>query len=77
MPVAGEVVVRSLVMTAALTIAAVSLQLVLYAEPLQLRWINISWFTTTLPRIIAIGFAISLVAGVITETGRLIGGPCS
>ena len=42
MPVAGEVVVRSLVMTAALTIAAVSLQLVLYAEPLQLRWINIS-----------------------------------
>jgi class 3 adenylate cyclase len=75
LPVAGEVVVRSLVMTAALTIAGVSLQLVLYAEPLQLRWINVSWFTTTLPRIIAIGFAISLVAGVITETGRLIGGP--
>jgi adenylate cyclase len=28
-----------------------------------------------LPRIIAIGFAISLVAGVITETERLISGP--
>jgi adenylate cyclase len=28
-----------------------------------------------LPRIVAIGFAISLVVGAITETGRLIGRP--
>jgi len=75
LPVAGEVVVRALVLTAALTTAAISLQLVLYAEPFQLRWFTADWFTTTLPRIIAIGFAISLVTGVITETGRLIGGP--
>jgi class 3 adenylate cyclase len=75
LPVAGEVVVRALVMTAALTTAAISLQLVLYAGPFYLRWFTADWFTTTLPRIIAIGFAISLVAGVITETGRLIGGP--
>jgi hypothetical protein len=33
LPVAGEVVTRSLVMTAALIIVGVSLQLVLYAEP--------------------------------------------
>jgi hypothetical protein len=47
LPVAGEVVVRALVMTAALTTAAISLQLVLYAEPFHLRWFTADWFTTT------------------------------
>jgi adenylate cyclase len=61
-------------MTAALIIVGVSLQLVLYAEPLQLHWLTTRWLTTTLPRIVAIGFSISLIVGVITETGRLIGG---
>lgn len=75
LPVSGEVVVRSLVMTAALIIVGVCLQVVLYAEPLRLHWLTMRWLTTTLPRIVAIGFAISLVVGVITETGRLIGGP--
>jgi class 3 adenylate cyclase len=75
LPVSGEVVVRSLVMTAALIIVGVSLELVLYAEPLRLHWITIHWLTTTLPQIVAIGLAISLVIGVITETRRLIGGP--
>ena len=75
LPVAGEVLVRAFVMTVALTIVGVALQFLLYAEPLQLRWFTISWFTTTLPRIIAIGFAMSLVVGAITEAGRLIGGP--
>jgi adenylate cyclase len=72
LPVAGEVVIRSLVMTAALVIAVLSLQFLLYAG---LRWFTVDWFTTTLPRIVAIGFAISLVFGVIFEAGRLIGGP--
>jgi class 3 adenylate cyclase len=75
LPVLGEVLVRSLVMTAALIIVGVSLQLVLYAESLGLHWLTKDWLTITLPRIVAMGFAISLVIGVITETGRLIGGP--
>ena len=75
LPVAGEVLVRSLAMTAALVIAGVSLQLLLYAEPLGLHWFTADWFATTLPRIVALGFAISLIIGAITETGRLIGGP--
>jgi hypothetical protein len=41
LPVAGEVAVRSLVMTAALIIVGVSLQFVLYAEPLQLHWFTV------------------------------------
>ena len=75
LPVSGEVVVRSLVMSAALVIVGVSLQFVLYAEPFGLHWFTIDWFTTTLPRIVMIGFAVSLIFGAITETGRLIGGP--
>jgi class 3 adenylate cyclase len=75
LPVAGEVLIRSLVMTVALVIVGVSLQFVLYAEPFGLRWFTVDWFTTTLPLIVAIGFAISLVVGAMTETGRLIGGP--
>ena len=75
LPVAGELLVRSFVMAAALIIVGVSLQFVLYAEPLGLHWFTVDWFTTTLPRIVAIGFAISLVVHAINETGRLIGGP--
>lgn len=75
LPVAGEILVRSLVMTAALVIAGVSLQFVIYAEPLRLHWLTLDWFTATLPWIVAIGFGISLVFGAVTETGRLIGGP--
>ncbi len=75
LPIAGEVLVRSLAMTAALVTAGVSLQFVLYAEPYGLRWFTAEWFSTTLLWIVAIGFAISLLFGAITETGRLIGGP--
>jgi len=72
LPVAGELLIRSLVMTAALVIVGISLQFVLYAHPLWLRWVTVDWFTTNLPTIVAIGFAISLIIGVTTETGRLI-----
>jgi class 3 adenylate cyclase len=75
LPLWGELLVRSLVMTVALIVIGVSLQLVLYAEPLGLRWFTQDWFTTTLPRIVAIAFAISLVFGALTEISRLIGGP--
>jgi len=72
LPVAGELLIRSLVMTAALVTVGISLQFVLYAQPLWLRWATVDWFTTNLPSIVAIGFAISLIIGVATETGRLI-----
>jgi class 3 adenylate cyclase len=75
LPILAEVVIRSLVMTAALIIVGVSLQFVLYAGPFGLHWMTVDWFTTNLPRIVAIGFAISLIFGATTEIGRLIGGP--
>jgi class 3 adenylate cyclase len=75
LPILAEVIFRSLVMTAALVIVGVSLQFALYAEPFGLHWITEDWFTTNLPRIVAIGFAISLVFGAATEIGRLIGAP--
>jgi adenylate cyclase len=70
LPLSGELLVRSLVMTVALIVAGVSLQLFLYPEPFRLRWLP-----QTIPHIVAIGFALSLIIGVITETGRLVGGP--
>jgi len=75
LPVGGEILIRSLVMTAVLVTVGVFLQFVLYAQPLGLRWFTADRFGMTLPRIVAIGFAISLVVGAITETGRLIGRP--
>jgi hypothetical protein len=75
LPVAGELLIRSAVMTAALVIADVLLQFVIYAERLRLSWFTPAWFTTVLPRIVVIGFAITLAVGAITEAGRLIGSP--
>jgi class 3 adenylate cyclase len=75
MPVLAEVLVRSLVMAVGIVIVGIALQVALYAEPLQLRWFTLNWFETTLPWIVAIGLGISLIAGVVTETARLIGGP--
>ncbi|HEY3912561.1 MAG TPA: adenylate/guanylate cyclase domain-containing protein [Stellaceae bacterium] len=74
-PLAGEVLIRSLAMTAALVVVGVALQFVLYAGPYGLRWFTADWFATTLPLIVATGFAVSLVVHAIIETGRLIGGP--
>ena len=71
LPVAGELIVRSLVMTAVIVVVGIFLQIVLYAEPL----LTAGWLTTTLPRIIVIGLVITLLVGAITETFRLIGGP--
>jgi class 3 adenylate cyclase len=74
LPIAAEVVVRALVMTAALIVVSLSLQTVLYAEPYRLSWLTRSWVTVTLPRILAMGFAGAIVVGVGVETARLIGG---
>ncbi len=74
LPLAAEVVLRALVMTAALIVVSLSLQALLYAEPYHLDWLNRSWLTTDLPRIVAMGFAGAMVIGVAVETQRLIGG---
>jgi class 3 adenylate cyclase len=77
LPLAGELLVRALVMTAALVVVGVVLEVVLYADPrdpIFPPWL-MAWMPITLPRIVAMGFAISLLLGMVTETGRLIGGP--
>ena len=75
MTLLAEVLVRSLVMTVVIVIVGLSLQIALYAESLQLHWLTVHWFKTTLPWIVAIGLTISLLVGIVTETVRLIGGP--
>jgi class 3 adenylate cyclase len=75
MPLLAEVLVRSLIMTVVIVIVGLSLQIALYADSLQLRWLTVHWFKTTLPWIVAIGLTMSLMVGVVIETARLIGGP--
>jgi adenylate cyclase len=75
LPMLGELVVRSLVMTVVIVATGLILQTVLYAEPLGLRWLTPSFFTTQVPWIIAIGLAISLIFGALTEAVHMIGGP--
>jgi class 3 adenylate cyclase len=75
LPLLGELIVRSLVMTLVIVIVGVGLQFVLYAEPYQLQWVKLDWFTGTLPWIIAMGLVISFVIGAFTEIGRMIGAP--
>jgi hypothetical protein len=75
MPLAAELVIRALVMTAALILTGFTLQLLLYPEIRQLAILTRQWAPVTLPRIVVIGFAISLLLGMVTEAGRLIGGP--
>lgn len=74
LPIAAEVVVRALVMTAALIVVSLTLQALLYAEPYHLDWLTRQWLTVTLPRIVVMGFAAAMVVGVGVETQRLIGG---
>jgi len=74
LPLASEVVVRALAMTAALTIVGFSLQFLLYAVPNHLDWLTRDWLTTNLPRIVLLSFGFSLVIGVVVEIQRLIGG---
>jgi class 3 adenylate cyclase len=75
LPVLGELVVRSLAMTAVIVISGVLLQVLLFAEPFGMRWFTASWFATHLPWIIAIGLTISLIVGALTEAARMIGRP--
>ena len=73
LPLAGEVVIRALIVTSALVVVGLALQALLYAEPYRLRWLTLEWLTTTLPSIVAIGFGFSLAIGILAEARRLIG----
>ncbi len=75
LPVGAEVVVRALVMTAALVVVVLFLQAALYADPYRLEWLTRSWLTVTLPNAVAMGFGLSLVVGVLSQIQRLVGGP--
>jgi class 3 adenylate cyclase len=75
LPLGAEIVVRALVMTAALIVVGLLLQALLYAETFQLRWATPHWFTVELPRIVALMFGLSLVIGAAVEIRRLVGGP--
>ena len=75
LPVAGEVVVRTVLMSAVVIVVSLTLQFLFYWEPYHLNWLTQFWLTVTLPRVVLIGFGFSLVVGVVTETRRLVGGP--
>ncbi|HEY3622854.1 MAG TPA: adenylate/guanylate cyclase domain-containing protein [Roseiarcus sp.] len=75
LPLAAEIIIRAIVMTAALTIVGLLLQVLLYAQTFHLRWATPHWFTVELPRIVALVFGSSLVMGAALEIQRLIGGP--
>ena len=75
LPLAGELVVRAVVMAAVVIVVSLTLQFLLYWEPYHLDWLTPFWLTVTLPRIVLIGFGLSLIVGVGVEIQRLIGGP--
>ena len=74
LPLAAEVVIRALTMTAALMAVGLSLQVLLYTDRYHLDWLTRDWLMVELPRIVLIAFAASLVVGMVAETRRLIGG---
>jgi class 3 adenylate cyclase len=75
LPLAAELVIRALVMTAVIVVVSGALEVALYAHSLFPAWLLTSWIPNELPRIVAIGLGLSLLLGMVTETGRLIGGP--
>ncbi len=75
LPLGAEILIRALVMTAALIVVGLLMQALLYAETLRLRWVTPDWFTVELPRMVALGFGLSLVIGAAVEIRRLVGGP--
>jgi class 3 adenylate cyclase len=75
LPLAAELVIRALVMTAGIVIVSVALEVILYGDSLFPRWIMTTWIPDELPRIVLIGLGLSLLLGMVTEIGRLVGGP--
>jgi adenylate cyclase len=68
-PLVAEIVLRAVAMAAAVSTAAVLLQMMLYGQRLEL-----AWSVVELPRIVVLAFAISVLFGAVFELTRLIGG---
>jgi class 3 adenylate cyclase len=75
LPLVAEILVRALVMTIALTVVGILLQVLLWAETFHLRWATPYWFAVELPRIVTVVFGFSLIIGAAVEIQQLIGGP--
>src|SRR4051812_4315246 len=75
LPVLAELVARALVMTTVIVIAGVLLEALIYEAPLRGRWLTPGWISGTLPSVVLLGLALSLVIGAITEGIRVVGGP--
>jgi adenylate cyclase len=75
LPLAAELVIRALVMTAVIVVVSGVLEVALYAHSFFPAWLITYWIPEELPRIVAIGLGLSVLLGMVTETGRLIGGP--
>jgi class 3 adenylate cyclase len=73
LPLAAEAVIRALIMTSALVIVGLTLQIILYLDRYRFRWLTEDWLATTLPGIVLLGFGFSLVIGLAVEVRRLIG----
>ena len=67
LPLVADVILRTLVMTVALTVVGALLQLALY------RSVAESWLTLDLPKIVAASFAFSIFVGVMGGIRRLVG----
>jgi adenylate cyclase len=75
LPVAAEVLIRSLVMAVAVIVVGVLLQFILYADASLLHGVSIEWLRIRLPEIVALSLGLSLIVGAATESVRLIGRP--
>ena len=73
LPLAAEVLVRTVIMTTALVIVGLGLQAMLYWQRYHLHWLNREWLAFNLPSIVLVGFGFSLVIGIVVEARRLIG----
>jgi adenylate cyclase len=67
-PLLADLALRSATMAIAVALAILALQVLLYGE-----WIEAKWLIEEFPWIVAIGFFSSLLVGVIFELTRLVG----
>jgi adenylate cyclase len=68
-PLVVEIVLRAVAMAAAVSTAAVILQMMLYGQRLEMAWLVVE-----LPRIVVLAFVPSVLFGAVFELTRLIGG---
>jgi class 3 adenylate cyclase len=72
-PLAVELLLRALVMTVALIVVGLLLQLALFSSPEGPAAMARQWFTSELPRIAAISFGFSLIFRLSIESRQIVG----